>query len=92
MAMAVAAAMPEITAVPICRLAKPPAPDAFQRGSKPKMKAKDVMSTGRNRSFAPSSAPSTSGRPFSNYPLANSTIKIAFFADRPMSITSPIWP
>jgi len=92
MAMAVAATMPEITVVPICRRERPPAPSAVQSGRSPKMNANEVIRTGRKRSLAPSSAASTSGRPFSSSPLANSTMRIAFFAARPMSITSPICP
>src|SRR5216684_5336853 len=90
-AIAVPASMPEMTPVPRIRLETAPAPEATQSANRPKMKANEVMSTGRKRSLAPSSAASRSDLPFSSSPLANSTMRMAFFADRPTSITSPIW-
>jgi D-alanine--poly(phosphoribitol) ligase subunit 1 len=50
----------------------------------------DLMRIGRSRRRAPSSAASMSGLPFSYSALANSTIKIAFLAARPISMTRPI--
>ena len=47
---------------------------------------------GRRRSRAPMSAASARLRPPWNSSLANSTIRIAFLAARPMSITRPICP
>src|SRR5438105_3406927 len=91
MAMAVAASMPVITTVPrICR-AIAPAPVATQSGIMPKMNANEVMRIGRRRSRAPSSAASTSGLPFFSSSRANSTMRMAFLAARPMSIANPIW-
>ena len=91
MAMAVAASIPVITTVPrICR-AIAPAPVAIHSGIMPKMNANDVMRIGRRRSRAPSSAASTSCRPFLISSRANSTMRMAFFAARPMSIAKPIW-
>jgi hypothetical protein len=52
-AITVAATIPAITVVPICRRERLPAPSAFHRGKQPKMKANEVIRTGRNRSFAP---------------------------------------
>ena len=89
--MTVAASMPPMTAVPMTCREMAPAPLAMASGTQPRMKAKEVMRIGRSRSFAPSSAASTSGRPFSYSILANSTIRMAFLAARPMSMTRPIW-
>src|ERR1700726_4467239 len=54
------------------------------------MNAREVIRIGRRRSLAPSSAASTRGLPCSYCSLANSTIRIAFFAARSISITNPI--
>ena len=68
-----------------------PRRDAVQSGTQPRMNAKDVIRIGRSRSFAPSSAASTRPMPFLRArALANSTIRIAFFAARPISMTRPI--
>ena len=88
----VAASMPATTTVPrICREAAP-APWAIQSGTQPRMKANEVIRIGRRRSRAPSSAASARLRPFSDSALANSTIRMAFLAARPISTTSPICP
>ena len=87
--MPVANAMPTIVTVPITWRATPPAPSAFQSGNRPRMKANDVMRIGRSRMRAPFSAASTIDSPFSSSAFANSTIRIAFFADRPISMSSP---
>src|SRR4026207_2343535 len=67
-----------------------PAPVAITSGNMPKMKAIDVRMIGRKRSLAASMAASISGIPASYRVLANSTIRMAFFADSPMSVTMPI--
>ncbi len=88
--MPVAASMPAITVVPrICRPAAP-APRAIHSGTQPRMNAKEVIRIGRRRRRAPSRAASTSGRPFSSSSFPNSTMRIAFLAASPMSITRPI--
>src|SRR2546427_10833430 len=64
--------------------------EANHNGADPKMKANEVIRMGRKRKRAPSRAASIRSRPFSNSALANSTIRIAFFAARPISTISPI--
>ncbi len=91
MATKLAAAIPPMTAVPMTRLEIAPAPLAMASGTQPRMKAKEVIRIGRSRSFAPVSAASATGLPRSYSILANSTMRIAFFAARPMSMTRPIW-
>ena len=86
----VAANIPDTTVVPSMRRAAAPAPSATQSGKQPKMKANDVIKIGRNRSRAPSSAASISGRPCFSFSFANSTIRIAFLAVSPTSMTRPI--
>ncbi len=67
-----------------------PAPVATHKGTFPRMNANEVIKMGRSRIRAPARAASTSGLPCSYSSLANSTIRIAFFAASPISITSPI--
>ena len=86
----VAALMPNTTAVPSTRRAEAPAPLAVASGSEPKMKANEVIRMGRSRRRAPAIAASINGVPRSYSSLANSTMRIAFFAARPISMTSPI--
>ncbi len=82
--------MPPITVVPIIWRATEPAPVAIHKGTLPRMNAKDVIKIGRRRILAPASAASINGLPCSYSSFANSTIKIAFFAASPISMTSPI--
>ncbi len=82
--------MPPITAVPNTRREIAPAPDALQSGTQPRMNANAVIRIGRKRSFAAINAASSADLPLSNSILANSTIRMAFFAASPISITSPI--
>ena len=90
--MTVAADMPAKTAVPSDHRDAEPAPVAIISGTTPRMKANDVMRIGRNRSLAPSIAASTIDRPsFSCFAFANSTIRMAFLAASPRSMTRPIW-
>ena len=87
----VAAAMPPATAVPTeCRASRP-APLATTSGMTPRMNASDVMRIGRSRIRAASTAASAISMPRSRSSSANCTIRMPFFADRPMSITRPIW-
>ena len=88
--MTLAAIIPPITVVPMIWRATEPAPVAVHNGTQPRTNANDVIKIGRRRSLAPASAASARGFPFSYSSLANSTIKIAFLAAKPMSITSPI--
>src|SRR5438094_513749 len=55
-----AASMPPNTGVPTSRRASCEGPRAMTRGSNPRMNAKEVIITGRNRSLAPSAAASRS--------------------------------
>jgi hypothetical protein len=89
-AIHVAASIPPITTVPIICLDTAPAPVAIANGTVPRIKAKDVIRIGRKRVRAPVRAASMSGLPFSYSSRANSTIRIAFLAASPMSITRPI--
>ena len=90
--MTVAAVIPANTAVPSDQREADPAPVAIMSGMTPRMNANDVMRIGRNRSLEPSIAASTIDIPsFSCFVFANSTIRIAFLAARPRSMTRPIW-
>src|SRR5580658_6614838 len=82
--------MPPITTVPNMRRAIAPEPVAMANGTVPRMKANEVIRIGRRRVRAATKAASITGLPFSTSIRANSTIRMAFLAARPMSITSPI--
>ena len=82
--------MPKNTPTPMpCRLAEP-GPDDNTSGNNPRIKASEVMTIGLKRSFDAVTAAVTASTPLLISTLANSTIKIAFFATRPTSITNPI--
>ena len=83
--------MPPATAVPTEWRASWPAPVANTSGSTPRMKASEVIRIGRKRSLDASIAASTMVIPRSRSCSANSTIRIAFFADSPISMTRPTW-
>ena len=51
----------------------------------------EVIRIGRRRVSAASSAASTTDLPASRSSRANSTMRIAFLLDMPMSMTSPTW-
>jgi hypothetical protein len=85
------AIMPVNTAMPIDLRALAPAPVATTRGAPPRMKANDVMMSGRNRDFAPATAASAMDMPLARISRANSTIRMAFFADNAISRMRPIW-
>src|SRR5690606_30035573 len=82
-ASTVAVIMPPITPVPIARWLAEPAPEAITSGSTPRMKASEVMMIGRKRRCTASSVASINPLPCACRSLANSMIRIAFFADRP---------
>ena len=84
--------MPPKTGVPTFRRASCEAPTATTNGRSPRMKASDVIITGRKRRRAPSVAASSRGTPRSLSCFANSTMRIPFFAANPMSTIIPIWP
>src|SRR5438270_12989926 len=85
-----AASIPPMTAVPSTRREIAPAPAALHSGTQPRMNAKAVINIGLNRSFAAISAESSIDLPLSNSIFANSTIRMAFLAASPISMTSPI--
>ena len=87
--MPVAISIPKNTVVPIEWRLTAPAPPATSSGETPKMKASDVIRIGRSRSRAASDAALSSGTPCSCSELANSTIRIAFLAERPTTVMSP---
>src|SRR5581483_5465841 len=80
----VASSMPPTTPVPIERRAAAPAPLANISGSTPKTKASEVMTIGRKRRRAAFSAASMASLPSRKPCCANSTIRMAFFAARPI--------
>jgi hypothetical protein len=83
--------MPKTTPVPMVLREAAPEPEASISGTQPRMKAKEVIRIGRRRSFAPSMAASMVGTPSSRFILANSMMRMAFLAARPMSMTRPTW-
>ena len=87
----VSRSMPPSTPVPIDWRAAAPAPPAKASGTTPSTKAIDVMTSGRMRMRAASTAASAADRPARRALSANSTMRIAFLAARPMSVTRPIW-
>ena len=88
-ASTVAVNMPPKTAVPMARWLADEAPEASTSGSTPSMKASEVIRIGRNRRRAASSVASTRPRPWACRSLANSTIRIAFLADSPITVSMP---
>ena len=78
---------------PPCRAtgaSRRPGPVAIISGTTPRMKAKAVIRIGRSRSRQASTAASTADRPRSCACRANSTIRMAFLAARPISTIRPI--
>ena len=91
MASSVAASMPLITTVPRMRRDAAPDPSAIQSGTQPRMNANDVIRIGRSRSLrALERRRHQVLALLRSRALANSTIRIAFFAARPISMTTPI--
>ena len=86
-----ATSIPKNTPVPMSRLAAEPGPEASTRGTSPSMNASDVITIGRKRNRAAVRAACTTSTPLSTSSFANSTIRMAFFATSPTSITRPIW-
>ena len=90
MAIVVAASIPPNTVKPIVRLATAPAPVATTSGITPKINAIEVITIGRKRRLTASSVEVIRSSPRSTRTLANSTIRMAFFAARPISVIKPI--
>jgi hypothetical protein len=76
--------------MPIDTRALVPAPLASTSGTTPRMNANDVITIGRKRARAASVAASRIGLPAARSSRANSTMRIAFFAESAISKTSPI--
>ena len=91
MPITVDATIPPIIPVPIEGRLAAPAPVLMASGRTPSMKASEVMMIGRKRRCEAFTAACISGTPFWCSSSANSTIKMAFFADRPISVTSATW-
>ena len=87
----VAVIMPPTTPVPIAFSDPDPAPLAIAKGNTPRMKASDVIMIGRSLSRAASAAASMRLLPSSKPCLANSMMRMAFFADKPIVTRSPTW-
>jgi hypothetical protein len=83
------ARMPPITPVPIARRLFAPAPVAMASGTQPKPKASEVMTIARRRDLAAANAASRAGIPSRTCSMATSQMRMAFFADRPTSVTRP---
>ncbi|MNC94360.1 hypothetical protein D3C83_111930 [compost metagenome] len=60
-------------------------------GITPRMNASEVIRIGRKRRRAASTAAAAVDMPSCAFITAYSTIRIAFFAASPSSVTSPIW-
>ena len=86
----VAVSIPAITAVPSAFCAPDPAPALIARGTTPRIKHRDVMRMGRKRSRAASTVADSTSFPLSWRALANSTMRIAFFAESPMMVNIAI--
>jgi hypothetical protein len=87
----VAASIPPMTPVPTECRAPAPAPLEITSGRTPRMKASEVMRMGRKRSRAASTDAADTESPSWVFNSAYSTIRIAFFAASPSSVTRPIW-
>ena len=83
--------MPLNTVIPIETRAAAPAPEAVKSGTTPRIKAIDVITIGRNRSWEAFNAASTKLRPAFLDSSATSTIKIAFLEASAIISTKPIW-
>ncbi len=79
-----------ITMPIVPRLAEP-GPPASTNGTAPMMVAMEVIRIGRRRTVDASTMAWCTLRPSSRSWLANSTIRMPFFAARPTSMTMPIW-
>ncbi|MNE78924.1 hypothetical protein D3C80_1753690 [compost metagenome] len=76
---------------PSAMRASAPAPCASTSGTPPRMVAIIVIMTGRRRMLVAFSMASRTVAPWSRRWLANSTMRMPFFAITPTSNTRPIW-
>ena len=84
--------MPPNTAVPTARWVAAPAPEAITSGTRPRMKANDVIMTARKRrSAAVVAAVDDVLAAARARSIANSMIRMAFLAASAISTTMPIW-
>ncbi len=83
------AIMPPITLVPSACWLAPPAPVAITIGSTPQTKARPVIRIGRKRSEQASTVASISDFPSARRSFANSMIRMASLAARPMMVMRP---
>ena len=90
-ARTVAEAMPPATAQPMAFWPPEPAPLARASGKTPRMKAMEVIRMGRSRMRAAARVASTRSMPASYWASANSTMRMAFLAERPMVVSRPTW-
>ncbi|MNL52539.1 hypothetical protein D3C87_1757270 [compost metagenome] len=81
--------IPPITVQPIVCLDTAPAPTDSAKGTTPKMKAKEVITIGRNLNLTASIVDGINPIPQSTLSFANSTIRIAFFAESPIKVIKP---
>ncbi|CFO00475.1 Uncharacterised protein [Bordetella pertussis] len=86
-----AASIPPSTPIPTARWLAAPAPVAMASGTTPRMNASDVIRMGRKRRRAASTADSYRPCPRAYWSLANSTIRMAFLAASPITVTMPTW-
>ena len=86
-----AASIPPNTAVPTARCVAAPAPEAITRGTRPRMKAKEVIITARKRCPAALVAAVTGSLPPVRSCMATSITRMAFLAASAISTTMPIW-
>ena len=82
--------MPEISTMPIVNLDSKPAPDPKTRGIIPITVENPVIRTGLNLILQASIRALYDCSPLIFNCLANSTIKIPFFAEMPIKIIKPI--
>lgn len=75
--------------MPMAFCAAAPAAVATAKGSTPSEKAIDVIRIGRSRRCAASTMASTGEQPSRSRSAANSTIRVAFFAVRPIVVRMP---
>ncbi len=86
---AVAAIMPPATPVPTAMRLAAPAPRATSSGTIPSTKASEVMIMGRRRNFTAAIVASKVLLPSASSSIANSTMRMAFLAARPMMVMRP---
>ena len=82
--------IPPIAAVPNVRLPCAPTPNANIIGNNPTTIANEVIKIGRKRAAAPNTAAHVILIPIRRRSKANSTIKIAFFANKPTNMIKAI--